>query len=207
VLIGTVYRYTRDKDPTPPTVDGFPNYFDAVSSPGRTLPLLERGISPIARTSAIDGARRPAILISSSPHKIGSHDTPWQDTFDTDNGHIRYFGDNKSSARAAAASPGNAVLLKQHLVHSSPDSKVRAQAAPLVVFRRVPRLGRVKGFVQFCGFGIVQRVELITQFHQRQGAYFSNDVFDFCILSLKEEDVSFDWSWITVLCSPIRVDT
>ncbi|MBK7123629.1 MAG: hypothetical protein IPH68_12960 [Chitinophagaceae bacterium] len=39
--------------------------------------------------------RRPAILISSSPHKI-SETTPWQDVFDVDNGHIRYYGDNKT---------------------------------------------------------------------------------------------------------------
>jgi hypothetical protein len=65
----------------------------------------------------------------------------------------------------------------------------------------------VKGFVQFCGFGIVQRVELITQFHQRQGSYFSNYVFDFCILSLKEEDESFDWSWITARRDPEKKTT
>lgn len=50
--------------------------------------------------------RTPAILTSSSPHKIGSKQTPWQDFFDTDNGHIRYFGDAKIPTADPSRSPG-----------------------------------------------------------------------------------------------------
>jgi hypothetical protein len=50
------------------------------------------------------------VLISSSPHKIGSHENPWQDVFEPDHGHIRFYGDNKSPNKAADASFGNRVL-------------------------------------------------------------------------------------------------
>jgi hypothetical protein len=33
---------------------------------------------------------------ATSPHKIGSKQTPWHDIFDSDNGHILYFGDEKT---------------------------------------------------------------------------------------------------------------
>jgi hypothetical protein len=46
------------------------------------------------KISTVDGERWPAILISSGPHKIGAPETPWQDLFDPDNGHIRYYGYN-----------------------------------------------------------------------------------------------------------------
>lgn len=93
--IGKTFRYARPYNPISEIIDSYPNYFHATFSPNQKLPLLEGGINPIRKVKAQDGIRRPAILISSSPHKIGSYETPWQDFFDTDNGHIRYFGDNK----------------------------------------------------------------------------------------------------------------
>lgn len=90
--ISQVFRYARPYSPDPEEIDGFPNYFYATFSQGQKLPLLDKGINPIQKVDAIDGERLPAVLISSSPHKIGSYETPWQDFFDTDRGHIRYFG-------------------------------------------------------------------------------------------------------------------
>jgi hypothetical protein len=85
--IGDVYRYARPYSVLPEKIDGLVNYFYATQTGGCTLALLEKGINAIGTIEAPEGFRRPAILIRSSPHKIGSYETPWQDVFDTDNGH------------------------------------------------------------------------------------------------------------------------
>ncbi len=169
--VGDVFRYATPNDWRPPTVDGLPNYFHAVHSPNQPHAKLDRGISGIAELEAVDGPRRPAILISSSPHKIGSTETPWQDVFDVDNGHIRYFGDNRRPDIDPTKPVGNSILLAQRNVHDSPDPKIRAHAVPLIFFRRVPYEGRQKGQVNFQGFGLVTRAELVTQFSAKSGNY------------------------------------
>jgi hypothetical protein len=194
--IGSIYRYARPYKHTPQEIDGLPNYFQSVYTEGQKLPLLERGINPMAAAAAPDGSRVPAILISSSPHKIGSEQTPWQDTFDADNGFIRYFGDTKQPDLDPATSPGNAALRAQFFHQSSPDPEVRRQSVPIIYFRRVPHAGRQKGNVMFQGFGIVTRAELITQYHPQGEHYFSNYVFEFAVFSLAKENEIFDWQWI-----------
>jgi len=166
--------------------------------PGMPLPLLEAGINPIAAIKDLDSfKRRPAILISSSPHKAGSIETPWEDTFDPDNGHIRYYGDNKSSDKDPGHAPGNKVLLEAYKVHSSTERDVREkQGFPLLFFRRVAHGGRAKGQVLFQGFGIIQSVELITQYDARNQCSFTNYVFDFVVFNLKKENEDFAWKWI-----------
>ena len=82
--IHQIYRYAADRDPTAQTVDGYPSFFFHTASPGRTRVTLEAGINLVARVSGPDGIRVPAILLGSSPHKIGSKDTPWQDFFNPD---------------------------------------------------------------------------------------------------------------------------
>jgi hypothetical protein len=200
--IGEVYRYARPYDPTPAQLDGLLNYFHATYSPGQNLPLLDRGINPIRRVKAPEGQRRPAILISSSPHKIGSQETPWQDFFDVDNGHIRYYGDNKMPGNDPALSPGNKALIEAFRFHSSPDYEIRRHSVPIILFRRVGRDGKAKGYVQFQGFGVVHRVELVTQYDRKNDRTFGNFVFDFTVLSLAAEDELFDWKWITARRDP-----
>ena len=75
-------------------IDGLKNFSHLTFTSGQKQAQLESGINPIAKFKGPEGERCPAILISSSPHKIGSSETPWQDFFDPDNGHIHYFGDN-----------------------------------------------------------------------------------------------------------------
>jgi hypothetical protein len=194
--IGSIYRYARPYDPKPQEIDGLPNYFHTVYVEGQKLPLLERGINPMAAIPAPDGSRVAAILISSSPHKIGSEQTPWQDTFDADNGFIRYFGDTKQPDLDPATSPGNAALREQLLRQSSPDPDVRQKSVPIIFFRRVPHAGRQKGNLMFQGYGVVTRAELITQYHPQGDHYFSNYVFEFAVFSLAKENEIFDWQWV-----------
>ncbi|MCJ7532395.1 MAG: restriction endonuclease [Anaerolineales bacterium] len=200
--IGDIFRYARPHYPELEYRDGIPNYFYATSIPGLKLPLLEHGINPIQKIKAPEGLRRPTILISSSPHKIGSLETPWQDTFDPDNGHIRYFGDNKNPGRDPSLTPGNKILLEAFSVHNSPSENIRKNAVPLIFFRRVNMEGKAKGFVQFQGYGIIQRVGLITQFDHKRERAFTNYVFDLVVFGLATENEDFDWKWINMRRDP-----
>lgn len=194
--IGQVLRYARPYDPEPEVLDGMPNYFHLTHVPGCSLPLLDRGINPVQAVLARDGERRPAILISSSPHRVGSEGTPWQDFFDPDNGHIRYSGDNKTPGRDPASAAGNRLLLDEFQRQHSMDSETRKHATPIVFFRRVARGGRAKGYVEFQGFGVVERAELVVQYDRKNDRSFPNYVFDFVVLSMAAENEQFDWSWI-----------
>jgi len=198
--MGTIYRYARPYSANNEFQDGLPNYFFATETLDLTKPLLEKGISPIASVNVGSEARTPAILISSSPHKIGSESTPWQDLFDVDNGAIRYFGDNKASSSAHLA-PGNQALLDQFKIHTSPDPVERSRAVPILFFEREEVAGRKKGNVRFQGLGILQKVELVTQFQKSIG-YFTNYVFEFAVLSLAKENELLDWDWISARRNP-----
>ena len=195
--IGTIYRYGRPYDSDPPEVDGLPNYFHVTYTPGAKLPLLEAGINPIQKIRSPDGLRCAAILISSSPHKIGSIETPWQDHFDSDNGHVRYFGDNKEPGTDPTTPLGNKALLEQFELHTSPEREERLKACPVVVFKRVRVGSRSKGNVEFQGFGIIRKTERITQFDRKHDRAFSNYVFDLLIMSMAVEHEEFSWDWIS----------
>lgn len=166
--------------------------------------MLESGINPIAPSQK--GARRPAILISSSPHRVGSAETPWQDVFDVDNGHIRYFGDAKIPGADPSLSPGNKALLLAHMVHSAIDPAERQSAVPIVFFQRTSVGGKTKGFLRFQGFGVIERTERITQFDTRRNASFTNYVYDFAVLSMARENEVFDWNWINCRRDPNATD-
>lgn len=177
--IGKVYRYARPYRPAPPEIDAYPNYFYVTETPGNTMALLDAGINPIREVPVPEDTRSIVILISSSPHKISTEGTPWQNFFDTDNGHIRYYGDNKIPGADPTKSSGNKVLLKAFQVHSALESHLRAHGVPLLFLKRVGRKGRRKGFVRFEGFGIIDRAEHVTQYDQSNDRTFSNDAFDF----------------------------
>lgn len=191
--IGELFAYRRPYSPDPDRIDELRNYFAVTDLPGMPKALLESGISPIGVSKA-DGST-PAILISSSPHIAGSEKSPWDDQFDSDNGLVRYFGDNKSNRRAAHEAPGNAQLLRQFELHKSTNEVDRQRAIPILLFQRVPLPGRVKGTLKFHGLGIITKAELIAQFQADIG-YFTNFVFEFQVLNLLKEADDFDWTWI-----------
>lgn len=195
--IGKVYRYSRPYDSGPEKKDGLPNYFYYTRTPGLKKALLEAGINRIQKVKTKDGLRTPAILISSSPHKIGSQETPWQDFFDPDNGYIRYYGDNKKPGNIPEKARGNKILLEQFEFHTSPDKYRRLRACPIIFFKRIQHGSRTKGNVKFQGFGIINRAERVTQFDQRNNWAFTNYVFEFVVFSLKSEKELFDWNWVS----------
>jgi hypothetical protein len=200
LFIGQILRDARPKKTSPAKVDGFVNIYAATAGSNRFLPL-DSGINPVGRVAAVDGPRTPAILIASSPHKVGSTTTPWHDHFDPDNGYIRYNGDNRLPGVSADSRAGNRALLRAFAVHANPNPAVRRAAVPLVFFRRTPMHGRVKGYLQFQGVGFIAAAELVTQSQATIGA-FSNYAFDCVVLSLADEAETFDWTWINLRRDP-----
>ncbi len=182
--------------------EGYLNWFHLTRSPRETdvRMILERGINPVAHLRAVDGTRRPAVVIRSSPWKAGSEDTPWHDEFDLDHGHIRYFGDHKpTTVGPVGTTPGNRALLEAWRLHSSNSTEERLQAPPLLVFAARPeyRDGRrlEKGFLDFAGVCVIERLEFVVQRDPRSGKSFPNLVVDLVVLRLDEHD-EVDWRWI-----------
>ncbi len=192
LIIGELLRYPRTKSADLETIDGLKNFHFLAKHPGAGAFQLERGINTPAEVRPPSGVpRRPAILISSSPHKKGSAETPWQDYFDSDNGHIRYFGDNKDPGSDPSRSPGNKALLEVFHKSHSHDLEVRRAAPPILFFRR-----QSKGYIEFHGFGVITSAELVTQWDNSKKRSFSNYVFDFAVFSIAAEHEEFDWNWI-----------
>jgi hypothetical protein len=194
--IGQTFRYARPYSETPAEIDGLPNFFAATKTSAETKLLLDAGIQAPARIKEPHGPRVPVVLIRSSPHKAGSESTPWQDVFRPDQGHIRYFGDNKTPGKDASTTVGNKLLLEQFSLHASSSEIDRARACPVVCFRSVSLQNRLKGQIEFQGIGLVERAELVSQIEPRTGMPFVNYVFDFMILSLLRENEEFNWAWI-----------
>lgn len=103
VKLFELYRYAK---PSPGAdveyIDGIRNLFNATRWPawpglkGAGRVQLDHGIDSVSLVRAVDGERRPAIMIVSKPHRAGSDWTPWHDELDPHAGHVRYFGDNKA---------------------------------------------------------------------------------------------------------------
>ena len=201
--IGGIYRYSNQDggaEVPPKIVDGLPNFFfETYAGSNYSRIFFQKGIHNLAAVNLVDGTKRiPAIIISSSPHKVGTDITPWEDEFDPDHGRIKYYGDNKTNSRRASDSPGNALLLKAFFSYSSPNQDVRKNSAiPLIFLKRVSYDGRQKGNLMFQGFGVIESVELITQYDSKlKSPYFTNYMYNMCVFSMKEEGEIFDWSWI-----------
>ncbi|MFI0799851.1 restriction endonuclease [Amycolatopsis lurida] len=197
VKVGEILRYSSTKDPSEPEVDGYRNFFHVTALEGASRVQLERGIDSPASITAPEGARRPVVLIRSSPWKAGSEQTPWHDVFDLNNGHVRYFGDHKADiVEPVGQTVGNRSLLAAWEFHHAPTAESRRFAVPLMVFRSVRRNNRPKGHVEFCGFGIVERAERVVQWSRNGDSTFVNYVFDLALLDLTAEDDQLDWAWV-----------
>ena len=190
--IGQTLRYPRAQEKPPEYMDEHLNFRWLGAFEGAGGFQMESGINTPAAVRGSDGAqRRPAIIISSSPHKRGSSETPWQDFFDPDNGHIRYFGDNKNPGKDPAKAPGNKALLTAFQLAHSFDAEQRAQTPPLLFFER-----KRKGYAVFQGFGVIRSVDLLTQWDNKNKRSFTNYAFDFTVFNLEREFEEFNWEWV-----------
>lgn len=199
-----IVRYSRGGSELEVDIDGYPN-FHYLTHPGYAEAkrlLLEAGINRPAVLDAVDGPRRPAILLRSSPWKSGHESNPWTDVYDLDHGHVRYFGDHKpKTVGPVGVTPGNRALLEAWDLHGSPNRDDRAAAPPLLLFRAVPVQNHAgvtvqKGHLEFCGVAIIERLEMVIQREPGQSRTFPNLVVDLVVVGLSESDDAFDWRWI-----------
>ncbi len=198
-----VVRYARDGNQVDIDVDGYLNFHRLTrpeAFPAKRL-LLESGINRVAVLAAADGPRRPAILLRSSPWKSGHESNPWEDVYDLDHGHVRYYGDHKpSTVGPVGVTPGNRALLEAWDLHGSPNRDERSAAPPLLLFRAVPivRDGVTvnKGHLEFCGAAIIERLEMVIQREPRQTRTFPNLVIDLVVVDLSDQGDTLDWRWI-----------
>jgi hypothetical protein len=189
-----VFRYAKGATHVEVEYDGYLNYHHVTHSPGRPKLLLESGINLAASVIGPDAARRPVIGLRSSPWKAGHHSNPWHDEFDLDHGHIRYYGDHKvDTIGLPGATRGNKGLLEAWRLHAASDPTTRTLAPPLLVYRARPvhvdghRL--VKGYVEFCGVAVIERLEYIVQRDATTGRSFPNIVLDLAVLALVNDDL------------------
>jgi hypothetical protein len=211
VKVYDLYRYVKPSPgPDIEYIDGIRNIFNATRWPawpgladaGRVQ--LDHGIDSVKKVKAVDGVRRPAILIGSKPHRAGSDWTPWHDELDPDRGFIRYYGDNKAETGLDAFGPaGNRSIVEQLLFHTGTTRSERLQAAPMLFFESLVYEGKSKGFWRFLGVGLVERAELVTQI-DRHGRPFVNYVFDCMLVDLGAEGLNVAWEWIAARRDPTK---
>lgn len=197
IRIGDVLRYKKPACGENMYEDGYLNFHFLTKSIDANNLQLEKGINPCAKIKTSLGQLvRPAILISSSPNKKGSVETPWEDFYDVDNGHIRYFGDNKEPGKDPATAPGNKALLEAFRLAHSHSVDERLLTPPILFFKRAIVNGVAKGYPQFYGLGIINSVELVTQWDNKLARTFTNYAFDFTVLCIAAEHEVFEWDWI-----------
>ena len=194
--IGDIFRLSNDySTDTQEFIDNTKNFIYYTKSKNLDSTFrFERGIHKAKTIKAVDGDRDPIIIISSSPHKAGTENTPWKDRYDPDNGIVIYYGDCKSNNINPSTASGNKILMDEWKKHSSNDIKEREKAVPIVFFERIK-----KGYLQFHGFGVIEKVSLITQ--KADNNEFTNFEFEFCILDLSNENNQLDWEWISDRCN------
>ena len=197
ISIGQVLRYKKPINHENLIEDGYTNFHYLVHKASVKKLLLEKGINQSAsiRTSNKQHVR-PAILISSSPNKKGSAETPWEDYYDVDNGHIRYYGDNKLTEKSPESAPGNKALLEAFQLAHSHDPLERQKTPPILFFKRETINGVAKGYPKFMGVGVIDSIELVTQWDNSKQTTFTNYAFDFTVLNLQKENELFEWEWI-----------
>lgn len=203
IRLGEVVRYPDPPDQTAERLDGYRNFFNLTDVPGAARLIMNRGIDNPAWVAAAEGRRRPVILIRSNPLRAGTSKTPWEDAFDLDGRRLQYYGDHRAGSEGPPESTrGNAALLAASEEHRAKDQASRASAVPLLIFRSVERNGQTKGYLEFCGLGIICQATLTDQRHPETGASFRNFVYDIALLDLAPEGNEFDWTWINVRRDP-----
>jgi len=197
IQIGDTLRYKKPACSENMYECGYLNFHFLTKSSHAKQLQLEKGINPSARIKMSNGKFvRPAILVSSSPNKKGTAETPWEDFYDVDNGHIRYFGDNKEPGKDPATAPGNKALLEAFQLAHSHNLEDRALTPPILFFKRSVVNGVAKGYPQFQGLGVINSVELVTQWDNKLERTFTNYAFDFTVLCIAAEHEKFEWNWV-----------
>ena len=197
ISLGEIVRYPDPPNETTSHVDGYRNFFHLTAMPENPRLIMNRGVDHPAWVAAPGGRRRPVILIRSNPLRAGTRKTPWEDVFDMGARHVHYYGDHKSdSVGPPESTRGNAALLAAYEEHQSENDGVRARAAPLLIFRSVERNNQAKGYLEFCGLGLISQATAVEQQDPSTTQRFSNYVYDIDLLDLSTDGNQLDWRWI-----------
>ena len=207
LTIGTIYRTPKDQQKDKAEIDGLPNFFYETNTPNVGF-AFQKGIHNVGEVITLNGEKRiPLIIISSTPRKAGSEDTPWRDRYDPGHGYVKYYGDNKYVGKRPEETGGNKLLLEQFKYYNSENIEERQKnAVPVIFLERCAYDGRAKGNAIFQGFGVLESYEYVTQYNSNNSKleYFANYLFHFCIFSLSEDNEQFDWRWIIDRCDPTK---
>ncbi len=134
LTIGTIYRMPSPQQKEKAKVDGLDNFYYESDTPNVGF-AFQKGIHNVQLITAPSGEKRcPLIIISSTPRKAGSEDTPWHDRYDPDHGYVKYYGDNKDLSRRPEDAPGNRLLLDLLKYYESEDETDRTKSAVPVIF-------------------------------------------------------------------------
>lgn len=208
ITVHEVLRYTK-LNAVDRLVHPYRNYWTVQrnpADPGARSLQLEAGINAPGSVTTPDGDRLPVLLLRSSPSKVGTMTTPWEDQYRLDEGRITYHGDHKVMSRVALGeTPGNRRLLDVWAQHRSTSVVMRASAPPILVFRtatvQTPYGSRSKGFVEFCGLVVIDDLYEIEAIDPTTGRPFPNYAAELAVISLGDRD-SFDWRWIDARRTP-----
>ena len=140
-----------------------------------------------------DLKRRPALLLHSNGYKADSLNVPWIDIIEPENGFAIYNGDNRTEQPPLAAR-GNSLLERMSRFYSTPE--LRLYAPPILLFSQHLVNGNIRGYRQFCGYGIPIQYLLQTQSAKNVTTRFTNLVIELALFNLDNESEFFDWEWI-----------
>jgi len=193
--IGTIYRTAQSPNFKDPVVDGYQNYYFETNLNDEYSFAPRRGINTISPITGSDGIQRTPVYILHISHKnSGANYNPWHDEIDSNNGIIKYFGDNKPDVK----NPNNKYLVEQFHYNCHSSKSVRElNSVPIICLENVK-----SGYNRFLGFGIIESAELITQYYDLYDTYIPNYLFRICIFSIAEENEEFNWQWINDRCNP-----
>lgn len=189
-----------------PVIDGYKNYYYETKVSGCKLFNFRAGINKATNISVTGGLSRcPLIYLDSNPNSTGTTINPWRDELYPDRGIIKYHGDNKvivdkndNRIVEKPDSRNSRYLLEQARISFSGTKEERMnKAVPILVFEKTE-----SGIRRFQGYGVIERVELITQYDRDNNLYFPNYVFEICVFSLSSTNEEFNWEWIAKRCDP-----
>lgn len=207
----SVLRYPAVPSRIEEEIDGLLNFHYVTAGPpstGLEILQLSRGIWATREVDSPSGPRRGVLAIRSTPWNAGDAFNPWHDEFDLDHGHVRYFGDHRvDTIGFPGATLGNRMLMEAWALHSGTSRDERVEAPPILIFQSRPwvRRGRreVKGQVEFCGVGLIERLEHVVQRDPNTGRSFPNIVIDLAVIDLAAEGDSLAMRWIDVRRNPL----
>jgi 5-methylcytosine-specific restriction protein A len=203
VKVGQVVRYPDPPDQETESLDGYRNFFNLTAVAGAPRVIMNRGIDNPASILAPEGPRRPVILIRSNPLQAGTVKTPWQDVFEIEDGRLFYYGDHRAETTGPLGSTrGNAALLAAFEAHGADAEDSRASAVPLLIFRSVERNNQSKGYLEFCGLGVIEQVKAVEGRDPMTAVPFSNYLYEIALLDLSTEGDQLGWEWINARRDP-----